>query len=706
MLQVHDEGEKENDYYHLLSNSVSKSHSPNTQIRNNQIPLQTNNSYNSSSRVSSPNKYIQQNKMRKLATSSSSKFKSAPTKNSQTDTYSLRQIYNEKQMDLECVTTNLITIKNQLETQILNNFNIESKFQYIKQNLDQLNSNFKDLENFEKDSLNYLNKKFEINDQEMIVIHQTKLNLRKEEIFSDIDKILKDKEMSYINKIDEKEQIVNDLKQKLKLSDQEKEHRLLEIKKEFQEKLNTQEAEINDSLFKKKQELAILTESIQDIKLKIHSLQNIENPKREKESIRCTSILDQLKLKNSEKQREMDELNNLTTQKRNHVIQLNQESSTRTEELIRMKFEISRMKEEMIDQELKRRILHAKLQGLKGNIRVFCRIRSVPEKSKLTDIVLNEDNLNDEAKQELIISKPNNGIHSISTTKNTFKFQFDKIFSMHQSNEYIFEEYSQLIQSCIDGLNVCVFAYGQTGSGKTFTMSHPQNGMIPLSLNKIFNYIRELKQQDPNWEYSLTGKFLEIYNENIIDLLNSNSQLKHEIKHDDINHKTSITNITTTTLSSIEQSTFILQKVNSKRSTASTKSNDESSRSHSIFIIEINGFNNKTQTRTSGTLNLIDLAGSERISQSQVEGDRLKETQSINKSLSSLGDVIASLSKNQGGDNHIPFRNSKLTYLLKHSLLGNSKTLMFVNISPLESNFNETLNSLRFATKVNNTKLI
>ncbi|KAI5965243.1 KAR3 [Candida pseudojiufengensis] len=699
--------DKENDYNRLLQSSNSKSNlrSPNYNIQKGVLIPQKNHNHSTSQQVSYTRKSAQQNKMRKLS-SLTTQFRSPESSITPSETYSLRQIYNEKVNDLDQISTNLITAKNQVESQILNNFNIESKFQYIKQNLDQLNLNFKDLESFEKDSLNNLNKKFEISNQEMIINHQKCLNAKKEEITNDIDNILKEKETIYLNQIKDKEQEVEVLKNKLLQLENAKQQEIKVIVKEHEENFNNREVEINQNIYKRKEEFAILSESIQDIATKLKSLQDVENPKRIKELSRFNSTMNQLVLKNSTKQKDVNKLLNETSHRQQQISKLDQETYNRKEELERMKVEISQMKVKLIYQESTRRKLHSKLQDLKGNIRVYCRIRSVSNKDDLFDFELNEDNLNYDAKEELIINKSvNNG--GISNSKSQFKFQFDKIFSMTQSNEVIFEEYSQLIQSCIDGLNVCVFAYGQTGSGKTFTMSHERNGMIPLSLYKIFDYIEELKKQDPNWTYSINGKFLEIYNENIKDLLNLNSNLKYEIKHDDVAQKTTISNITTTDITSIDQTNSILNRVNSKRSTASTKSNDKSSRSHSIFIFEINGHNTKTNATTSGTLNLIDLAGSERISQSQVEGERLKETQFINKSLSSLGDVISSLkSKNSNTSNqHIPFRNSKLTYLLKHSLSGNSKTLMFVNISPLLVNLNETLNSLRFATKVNNTKL-
>ena len=160
-----------------------------------------------------------------------------------------------------------------------------------------------------------------------------------------------------------------------------------------------------------------------------------------------------------------------------------------------------------------------------------------------------------------------------------------------------------------------------------------------------------------------------------------------------------VSNMTCSKVTAQEQVHELLLKASENRAVAATNCNERSSRSHSIFRLKITGHNTHTDDRCCGELNLIDLAGSERLKESGSQGARLKETQSINKSLANLGNVIMALANK---DQHIPYRNSKLTHLLQHALGGNSKTLMFVNVSPKEECFNETLNSLRFATKVNN----
>jgi kinesin family member C1 len=231
-------------------------------------------------------------------------------------------------------------------------------------------------------------------------------------------------------------------------------------------------------------------------------------------------------------------------------------------------------------------------------------------------------------------------------------------------------------------------------------MSSPQDGMIPQAVNQIYSVTESLREK--GWTYTLEGSFLEIYNENINDLLGKPEEMdkkKHEIKHDVQRGKTTVTDLITVELSSPGRVGRLLERASANRSVAATKANERSSRSHSVFILRLAGTNTVTGERSEGTLNLIDLAGSERLVNSQATGDRLKETQAINKSLSCLGDVIYSLGNVKDGG-HVPYRNSKLTFLLQYSLGGNSKTLMFVNVSPLRQHLGETLCSLRFATKV------
>ena len=288
-----------------------------------------------------------------------------------------------------------------------------------------------------------------------------------------------------------------------------------------------------------------------------------------------------------------------------------------------------------------------------------------------------------------------------------FEFQFDKVFSPESTQGKVFEEISQLVQSAIDGYNVCVFAYGQTGSGKTFTMEggedEEQQGMIPRTIELIFDESRRLKEK--GWTYSLQASFLEIYNEEIRDLLATEKNLKYDIKMTKETNKDGsvmVTNLKVKPVDTPAEIATILRLARKNRAVAATKSNERSSRSHSVFQLRISGENSLTSESCCGMLNLVDLAGSERLKDSGSEGMRLKETQNINKSLANLGNVIMALAQK---DSHIPYRNSKLTHLLQGSLGGNSKTLMFVNVSPREECFSETLNSLRFATKVNQCQI-
>ena len=400
---------------------------------------------------------------------------------------------------------------------------------------------------------------------------------------------------------------------------------------------------------------------------------------------------------------------------------LQSELSTFENKIKTFKDSIQHHKDELQKKETTRRVLHNELQDLRGNIRVFCRIKPetnpqfiLKEINTLDpDESINEETLSKFDRAQLQIEMPNDLLEKQNASPrkqqlNNTVFEFDKIFNDKSTNEEVFDEVSQLVQSSLDGYKVCIFAYGQTGSGKTYTMLNPVNGIIPSTLRHIYTWVDELKSL--GWEYKMKIQFVEIYNDTINDLLafknnssitkRSASKKRIDIRH--VNGNTTLTNVEQIDITNINNVEDILLKAKKYRATHATKENENSSRSHSVFTIFLEGFNKLTKEHSNGVLNLIDLAGSERLSKSQAAGDRLKETQHINKSLSCLGDVIHSLSHSQK-PTHIPFRNSKLTYMLQNYLTGEGKTLMFVNVS--RKSYFETLNSLRFSTKVNDTKM-
>jgi kinesin family member C1 len=376
--------------------------------------------------------------------------------------------------------------------------------------------------------------------------------------------------------------------------------------------------------------------------------------------------------------------------------------------------------EKLRKEETLRRKLHNQVQELKGNIRVFCRVRPSPQavEEELAKISFpsTEESTDLEIagpEKETATGKPINTMHSYS---------FDRVFDQSASNAEVFDEISQLIQSALDGYNCCIFAYGQTGSGKTYTMSS-EDGMIPRALRQIYSTSKDLESR--GWKYKMEGSFVEVYNEELRDLLgksNDSTAKKLTIQHDAVTCETTINGATTLKLNSEEEVESVLAQAMQRRSVAATKSNEHSSRSHSVFILKLQGTNSITGEQSKGTLNLVDLAGSERIKNSGAEGVRLEETKNINTSLAALGNIIAALGQKSaaGGSNprssvngengsgkrvHIPYRDSKLTYLLQNSLGGNSKTLMFVMVAPEKRHLPETLNSLTFANKVSQTNI-
>lgn len=321
--------------------------------------------------------------------------------------------------------------------------------------------------------------------------------------------------------------------------------------------------------------------------------------------------------------------------------------------------ETDAIKAKLRKEETLRRKLHNQVQELKGNIRVFCRVRPSLSSEPVTEIAPMQYPDDCEEAKEINVMGPEERSSLGTVSRKNNNFAFDRVFGPSTQNGEVFDEISQLVQSALDGFNVCIFCYGQTGSGKTYTMSS-QDGMIPRAVQQIYETAQGLEEK--GWRYKMAGNFVEVYNENLNDLLGNPDELdkkKHEIRHDMQRGKTTITEITTVNLDSPEVLESILKNADANRSVAATKANERSSRSHSVFILKLIGENHITGECSEGTLNLVDLAGSERLSHSGATGERLKETQNINRSLSSLGDVIAALGQGKEGG-HIPYRNSKV----------------------------------------------
>ncbi|XP_071912548.1 kinesin-like protein KIN-14R [Coffea arabica] len=343
------------------------------------------------------------------------------------------------------------------------------------------------------------------------------------------------------------------------------------------------------------------------------------------------------------------------------------------------------------EEQVKRRKLFNQVQEAKGNIRVFCRCRPLSKSEALAgcSMVVDFDAAND---GEL-------GILNGGSMKKTFKF--DRVYTPKDDQVDVFADASPMVTSVLDGYNVCIFAYGQTGTGKTFTMEGTveKRGVNYRTLEELFKIAKERSE---NFTYKISVSVLEVYNEQIRDLLDASSASKKlEIKQasEGFHH---IPGIVEAEVENIKEVWDVLQAGSSARAVGSNNVNEHSSRSHCMLCVMVRAKNMINGECTKSKLWLVDLAGSERLAKTDVQGHRLKEAQNINRSLSALGDVISALANKSS---HIPYRNSKLTHLLQDSLGGDSKTLMFVQISPSEKDLSETLSSLNFATRVRGIEL-
>ncbi|XP_015260569.1 PREDICTED: kinesin-like protein KIF3B [Cyprinodon variegatus] len=285
-------------------------------------------------------------------------------------------------------------------------------------------------------------------------------------------------------------------------------------------------------------------------------------------------------------------------------------------------------------------------------------------------------------------------------------FTFDSVYDSSSKQIDLYDEtFRPLVDSVLLGFNGTIFAYGQTGTGKTYTMEGVRNdpekrGVIPNSFEHIFTHI----SRSQNQQYLVRASYLEIYQEEIRDLLSKDQSHRLELRErpDTGVYVKDLFSYVTKSAQEIEG---VMNLGNQNRSVGSTNMNEHSSRSHAIFVITVEcselGVDGENHIRV-GKLNLVDLAGSERQTKTGAQGERLKEATKINLSLSALGNVISALV--DGRCSHIPYRDSKLTRLLQDSLGGNARTVMVANIGPASYNMEETLTTLRYANRAKNIK--
>jgi len=306
---------------------------------------------------------------------------------------------------------------------------------------------------------------------------------------------------------------------------------------------------------------------------------------------------------------------------------------------------------------------------------------------------------------ELAHGMQNKPVNDILHRSKEQKYAFDKIFTTESQEQIYNETCKSLIHPVLNGYNACMFAYGTTGTGKTYTMLGYQEvpGIMVLTIKDMFETIKNTYHDR---EFSIIISYVEIYNETIRDLLVPSSGYL-ELRDDPVKG-TAIAGVTEHRAESTEQIMNLLFLGNKRRTTEATNANQTSSRSHAILQINVNS---KPKTKNIhvetflGKLSLIDLAGSERGTVTENRGLRLLEGAKINRSLLALANCINALGDKSKKGFFVPYRDSKLTRLLKDSLGGNSKTVMITNISPASSQIEETLNTLKYASRAKNIKV-
>ncbi|KAM8952966.1 kinesin-like protein KIF25 [Pelodytes ibericus] len=377
------------------------------------------------------------------------------------------------------------------------------------------------------------------------------------------------------------------------------------------------------------------------------------------------------------------------------------------------------LSEKYNNEKQRRKMLHNSLIEVKGNIRVHCRIRPLLPFDKqgtmsphdghgsLSEVIFAVDD-------ETIFLKSSRPGHPI--TERTFNFE--KVINPSESQQCVFEDVRPLVTSVLDGYNVCIMAYGQTGSGKTYTMMGPHSdnealilnekevGIVPRAAVELFRLILE----KPHGSHFVEVSIIEVYNNDIFDLLAQDNRGELGVKRDVITTKEGKSQVPSLTYESVKNAADVLDLVKKGlqiRVKQPTLIHDHSSRSHLVVTLTITihagpgnaagmSDSEKLQRATKTKLQLVDLAGSECVGMSGVKGAALREASFINRSLSALSDVLGALAEHCS---HIPYRNSRLTHLLQDSIGGDAKLLVMLCVSPCQKFTAESLQTLGFGTR-------
>uniref|UniRef100_A0A2K5Q977 Kinesin family member 27 n=1 Tax=Cebus imitator TaxID=2715852 RepID=A0A2K5Q977_CEBIM len=298
-------------------------------------------------------------------------------------------------------------------------------------------------------------------------------------------------------------------------------------------------------------------------------------------------------------------------------------------------------------------------------------------------------------------------------------FTFDFVFGKNSTQDEVYNTcIKPLVLSLIEGYNATVFAYGQTGSGKTYTIGgghvasvvESQKGIIPRAIQEIFQSISE----HPSIDFNVKVSYIEVYKEDLRDLLELETSMKDLHIREDEKGNTVIVGAKECHVESADEVMSLLEMGNAARHTSTTQMNEHSSRSHAIFTISICQVQKNMEAAEDGSwyspqhivskFHFVDLAGSERVTKTGNTGERFKESIQINSGLLALGNVISALGDPRRKNSHIPYRDAKITRLLKDSLGGSAKTVMITCVSPSSSNFDESLNSLKYANRARNIR--